>query len=276
MKPKLILIEGLPGSGKTTTAKLVKEILIEKGVDCELFLEGNLNHPADLDGVAYFSESEWESLCVRFGQFSQMMHENVLKKEGGYLFPYKKLKNEEISTTLMDTCFENDIYELPLNENIKWITEKWNEFKCVADTKDKIYIFECCFIQNPVTMGMVKYDAPYETTFNYVLQLLKAVEGLDPILIYVEQEKIHDSFVKAIQERPREWSEGFISYYTDQGFGKKNDLHGLEGTLKILEERKKLELMIIDKLPMKKFFIDNSAFDRDKHKQRLSQILDGN
>lgn len=41
MTSKLILVEGLPGSGKSTTAKITYNLLKEKGVDAEVYFEGN-------------------------------------------------------------------------------------------------------------------------------------------------------------------------------------------------------------------------------------------
>jgi thymidylate kinase len=49
MKNKLILVEGFPGSGKTTTAKQIHKVMSKKGIPCMLFNEGNVDHPADLD-----------------------------------------------------------------------------------------------------------------------------------------------------------------------------------------------------------------------------------
>jgi len=42
---KLILVEGLPGSGKTSTARYVKQLLDEQNIANRLFLEGDLEHP---------------------------------------------------------------------------------------------------------------------------------------------------------------------------------------------------------------------------------------
>ena len=52
MTTKLILVEGLPGSGKTTTAVFVADWLKEHGMETAVFLEGSLDHPADFESVA--------------------------------------------------------------------------------------------------------------------------------------------------------------------------------------------------------------------------------
>ncbi len=40
MNTKLILVEGLPGFGKSTAAALIQEILKERHIPTELYLEG--------------------------------------------------------------------------------------------------------------------------------------------------------------------------------------------------------------------------------------------
>lgn len=62
MATKLIIIEGLPGSGKSTAAQIVYDILKHKGINAELYSEGNYNHPADFDGVAYFNSEDFNIL----------------------------------------------------------------------------------------------------------------------------------------------------------------------------------------------------------------------
>ncbi len=69
LNTKLIIVEGLPGFGKSTTANLLYDILIEKNIDVELFLEGNLDHPADYEGVSCFNKSEFKSMLVNSGIF---------------------------------------------------------------------------------------------------------------------------------------------------------------------------------------------------------------
>jgi hypothetical protein len=276
MKTKLILVEGLPGSGKSTTAGMIRHILAEQKFNAELFCEGNLDHPADYEGVAYFTEEEFEKLLLESGNLSQIFKSQVIVKRGRMLLPYMKLKNElggEFPDELLAEISKKDVYELPLVENIAVISESWEEFAKQAEAEDKVYVFECCFIQNPVTVGMIKYGASAETSIDYVKKLADAVKNLNPLLVYVKQEDIDRSFRKAVTERPEEWFNGFVRYYTSQGYGLKNQLQELNGTIEVLKARQELEFSILEQLSIPKVVVDNSSFDLEEHRERLVEIL---
>lgn len=276
MNSKLIIVEGLPGFGKSTTANLIYDILTENNINVELFLEGNLDHPADYDGVSCFNKNEFEGLLSKSGVFKEVFIGRVIKRGNNYLLPYRKIKNEygsKFSDQLLNTISKNDIYELSLEQNIELITDKWTEFAEKALRDNKTFIFECCFIQNPVTHGMVKYGEHKEKVINYVIRLGKIIESLNPVLFYVEQDDLEFSFKKAFKERPKEWSSFFIEYYTNQGYGKEHGYKGIEGTVKVLEARREIEREIFDILKMKKEKINNSQYETDKYKSMIIEKL---
>lgn len=276
MKTKLILVEGLPGSGKSTTAGVIHEILTENQVSAELYMEGNLDHPADYEGVAYFKEEEFEDLLKESGSLSRVFQEWVTVKRKRRLLPYMKIKHE-LGDGFPDELFavisKKDVYELSLEENIAVIAESWEEFAKQAAEEEKVYIFECCFIQNPVTVGMVKYGASEDRTIKYVNRLAEAVESLNPLLVYVKQDDLEKSFRKAVSERPSDWINGFVRYYTSQGYGLVNGLSGLEGTIDILQARQELEYKILEQLPITTYILNNSQFDISKHRENLKEVL---
>ncbi|WP_019910265.1 hypothetical protein [Paenibacillus sp. HW567] len=276
MRPKLVLIEGLPGFGKTTTAQLVHEILTEMNIKSQLFLEGNLEHPADYDGVAYFQKNEFDKLLNTHETFKDLLSNLVIKHGDNYFLEYRKIKNEYESSfpdELLHAVVKNDVYELSLDRNRKLITEKWKKFAESVLKGTDTFVFDCCFLQNPVTLGMIKNAAKKEDVISYVLELATIVEPLNPLLIYVEQDDLEHSFRKAVMDRPQEWSEGFIEYYTSQGYGKKHSYKGLEGTLQILKARRDLEEEIFNGINIAKKKVDNSSYDKSKYKQVIVEVL---
>ncbi len=276
MATKLIIVEGLPGSGKSTTAQIVYDILKDKGINTEFYCEGNYNHPADYDGVAYFNNEEFNILQQSHYKSSEVLGKIKVKYYNGYLIPFKKAIEEKqmsFEDDLFNDITKNDIYELPIDLHIKLILDRWDDFVNAYINEDKVVIFECCFIQNPVTVSMVRNNSPKDVTMSYINSLAEKIVLLEPILIFVEQEDIKASFNRVVCERPKEWFEGFKDYYTNQGYGLSNNLKELDGVIQVLEARSRLECDVYDSLKLIKYKIDNSAFNLDLLKEKINSVI---
>jgi hypothetical protein len=279
MATKLIIVEGLPGSGKSTTAQNVYEILKNKGINTELYCEGNYNHPADFDGVAYFNSEDFNLLQQAHSTNGDLLNKIKINYYNGYIIPYRKaIEEQQISfeEQLFNDITKNDIYELPLEIHIELILSRWNDFVKKYINEDKVVIFECCFIQNPITVSMIRNNSPKDVTMSYISRLAEKILPLEPVLIYVEQEDIKASFNRVVCERPKVWFEGFEDYYTNQGYGLSNKLKGLDGVIKVLEARSRIEMNIYDSLKLIKYRVDNSTFNLDLLKERINTILEAN
>ncbi|WKL00602.1 adenylyl-sulfate kinase [Paenibacillus amylolyticus] len=91
---RLILIEGLPGSGKSTVAQMVSEILKGKGKEVQLFQEGNLDHPADYEGVAFYHTGDFRTLLTTHEEYREILESNATVHGQGFLIPYRKMKEQ--------------------------------------------------------------------------------------------------------------------------------------------------------------------------------------
>lgn len=277
MAPKVVLFEGLPGSGKSTAARLFYELCKENGLCAKLYLEGDQSNPADYEGTAYLTPEELASLEQEYPQKTIVLDQISTKHLGGYLLPYRKAADEGLlfyEEDLFQSLSRYDIYELALDLHQELVLERWRSFVEHCVQSDEIIVLECCFIQNPVTVFMVKHDKTAPEAEQYIRILEGIIRPLDPLLLYVDQQDLKASFLKAVRERPEYWFEGFAQYYTSQGYGLHHGLKGMEGILRILNDRQELERSIYDSLKINKQMIDNSRFDKEQMREQLSSIIE--
>lgn len=272
MATRLFLVEGLPGSGKSTTAKVLYNTLKSKGINAEIYCEGDCNHPVDFDGVAYFSCEDFETLKQGNLEKKDILDNVKVPYCDGLLIPYRKVMEELcLGERLIREIVRNDIYELSLDLHMKLVLSRWSEY-VKAKQDYTVIIFECCFIQNPATVTMIRDNAEKNITIEYINSLAKLVETMEPILIYVDQKDISKSFNKAKGERAKEWYESFGRYYTKQGYGLANNLDVIE----VLQARKEIEEEIFNTLKLKKYKIDNSQFNVASLENNIRKIVEDN
>ncbi|NTY08287.1 hypothetical protein EXW93_01520 [Exiguobacterium sp. JMULE1] len=269
---RLFIVEGLPGSGKTTTAEALTRLLQEKKTNTRLHIEGDLNHPADYESVAYLTMNEWTDFQSKYAsldvsRFAEVFNDYVLVS-------YRQWQSEQdIPEAALAFLQVRDIYELPFELHQSLIFKKWEVFVAQALTTDTTYVFECCFLQNPLTMGLIKYDLPKATLRAYIERIATIIAPLQPVLVYVDQKDVEKSFRKALNERPTEWADGFVSYYTEQAYGVNRSLSGVEGTITILQARQVLEHQLLEMLPFRVEVFGNEDFSVEARQVWLKQLI---
>ena len=279
MDNKLIIIEGIPGFGKTTAAKITKQILDEYEIENKLYLEGNLDHPADFDKVTHYNTKEFKKLLSDYPEYKSLIKKITEKDNKNFYIYYHKSKlkyQDDFPDELYRIISKNDIYELPFKRNKKLIVDNWNKFSKNAASKNEVYIFECCFIQNPVTVSLIRDNNGFEQTYQYIKELLKTIKKLNPILIYIDRDNLDKTFRQIAKERPKKWLDFFIEYYTQQGYGLKNNLTGLNGSIEVLKKRYNYEKKIFNKLNIKKYLVNNTECNEKKLQKKLNEIITAN
>ncbi|WP_313489725.1 hypothetical protein [Exiguobacterium sp.] len=272
MNKRLFLTEGLPGSGKTTTAEALTRLLQEQQINTRLHIEGDLNHPADYESVAYLTLSEWVEFQSKYASLEVLRFAEVFNDY--VLISYRQWQSEQdVPRAAIVFLQARDIYELPFELYQLLIFKKWESFVAQALTTDTTYVFECCFLQNPLTMGLIKYDLPEETLRAYIERLATIIAPLQPVLVYVDQPDVERSFRKALKERPTEWADGFVSYYTEQAYGVNHSLSGVKGTIAILRERKALEHQLLKTLSFRVEVFGNEEFSVKARQVWVKQLI---
>ncbi|TKJ88911.1 hypothetical protein PaeCFBP13512_16925 [Paenibacillus sp. CFBP13512] len=273
---KLIMVEGLMGAGKTSTASFIQKYLEQQHIQASVFLEGDLDHPVDFESVACLNEDEYRSLLQQFEHDKECIQQMVHSQESNYFFFYQKAKqilNDAFPDDLYTYIATYDIYELPLARHCELLLQSWKDFVDRVADKDEVVVLECCFFQNPMCMLLAKSNADQAVITQYILELADIIKPLQPVLIYLYQEDISTTLHRVSAERSSEWLDFVIRYYTEQEYGKAYQLSGVEGLIKCLQVRRRLELEILEQLHIDKVLIDNSELNREQTEQELIDYL---
>lgn len=273
---RLILIEGIPGSGKTTTARFVRDWLVLHGKQPALFLEGDWQHPADYESVACLDENEYARLRAHFPDQAAFLEQHARSENGEWLFSYHQLRHEhgdQAPDALFETLARYEIYDLPAARHQRLMRQSWQSFVRRALDDDVTYVFECCFLQNPLTTLLARNNLSESAACRHVLDLADIIRPLQPKLVYLAQADVRATLAKVRAERPREWADYVTRYLTGQEYGQAHGLSGFEGVIRFYAMRQALEVDLLRALPIASALLSDRA-DWETRYRDLAAFLD--
>jgi len=246
MKHKLVIVEGLPCSGKSTISAYIAGILKKKERVCFVD-EGTGNHPADYEFHALIPAGmlSFERSVVPLSEFSGRKLEQLL--------PFK-------------------IYDgLPWETEMPLMLDKWRSF--VRDARaDIVYVFNCVFLQNPMCETMMRFGFPEEISQRYIEAISAIIRPMNPLIVYLRNDDIENSVRNAAFERPG-WLDAVIDYHVHGAYGMSIGAEGFDGYIRCLKERQARELRILSKLPVSQVVLDNPQRDWEAAQGNLKDKL---
>ena len=228
----LIIVEGLPCSGKSTTAKYIADKF-----NMQYFDEGSGEHPADYEHHAFVQMSEFQKFSL---DEQNKIIEKSEQKSGGIIVPLSEFRGD-----LFEKLLQYKIYDfLPWETEKPVMLDKWREF--VNNRKpDEKYVFNCVLLQNPMCETMMRFGFSREKSAEYIGEICSIIKLMNPIVVYLKNSNIVESVKKAISERGDDWVHMVIDYHCNGVYGKSENLSGFEGYISALEERQRRELEIL-------------------------------
>ncbi len=276
-RPRLILVEGIPGSGKTSTARYARDWLERHGMPARLYLEGDWDHPADFESVACLTEADLANLRARFPAQASFLAQHGRQDNGMWFFSYRRLQAEHGAEpdTLFEALARFDVYNLPAERFQELLLANWRAFVTDAVGRGVTYVFECCFLQNPITTLLAYHNLPVERVCRHIESLAEIIRPLAPQLIYLARRDVAETLETVRRERPQAWADHVIRYLTEQAYGEVHDLSGFDGVIEFYARRQALELELLPSLPFSSAVIGDEGDWAARHEAVAACLGDG-
>lgn len=237
---RLYIVEGLPCSGKSTTARFIADALKQQGKHVCFVDEGTLNHPADYEFHALVD---------------------------GQVVPLSQYPPEELPALLPSKLYDG----LPWETEAPLMLDKWRQFVREA-TPDAVYVFNCVLLQNPMCETMMRFGMAEAESAAHIRQIAEITAPMHPTVIYLHNDNVAESVRRAADERPG-WLDAVIPYHTKGAYGKSIGARGFDGYIACLTERQKREERILRTLPLRAVTLDNPHRDWTAAHRTLAQQL---
>ncbi|MCL2322179.1 MAG: thymidylate kinase [Oscillospiraceae bacterium] len=263
MKTKLIMIEGIPGSGKSTFAQRIADFYNNQGLKTNLYNEGGF-HPADLAWNAYIPVEFLNKILASYEKFKDEIDKNIHIEDDCAIIPYTQVKTDDKAFFKEMESYEVYNNRVPFDVFNRLLSKRWSAFSKEAKEKDEVNIFECALLQNQVSELMLFHDADIDMLKTHINAFLQAVADLSPCLIYLSQPNVRETIERVAKQRVFEdgsWIDMVIDYSENTPYGKLRGIKGFEGAVQIIEERKRMELEIIKSMPINTIVLENPDYD---------------
>jgi hypothetical protein len=267
MNNKLFIVEGLPCAGKSMISKYVADSLKEKEYKVEWVDEGTGNHPADYEYHSYLTHIDLQKLTVE--EKTEILNK-ATNISGGYIIDLSELQGELLEKVLPYKIYDN----LPWEIEKEIMLDGWRRFTQAADN-ETIYVFNCCFLQNPMCETMMRFGFKHEVSREYILSIWQIIKELNPVIIYLKEDNINDKIQMQADKRGKEWLSFVIDYHVNGRYGKDHNLSGYEGYIECLIERQQRELNILDEIGGEKLTLINSNSDWDDAHSKIDKYVAG-
>jgi hypothetical protein len=277
LKHELILVEGIPGAGKTTTADRIKEKLESLGTEVVVYHEG-VSHPADMAWNAYLTMEQygeyknkcktiWENSekAITLEDLNKLIEKQTRFEDEHAILAYTRIDFPEEKyweSAGSAACYELGDGKSRLEDFTNIHLKRWTRF---ADEKrhGQVVVFESAFLQNHIAELMGHYQKSDEEIIAYFKNLLRTVQKLNPLLLYLNPVNIEAVISKVAGERKapegtswRDWVDEVIEWVENCNYGKSHNLKGYDGVVAFCEERVRLDYLMINNLEIDTVIVD--------------------
>ncbi len=192
---KLIMLEGLPGTGKTMNSYRLFEQLVRNGRDVRWLHEVSQPHPTLFFSEACLTKEEYRHFVEKYPEVAEMLSSiaEIRATTVGidYLSAARRLPGQEQFAWYQE-LLQYDVMNFPLERYEPIAYEKWEAFVKAALQDDTINILDSSIFQYQIFTYLLS-GAEYPRMAGFVHGIMNMLRPLRPALIYLYRENTEDA-----------------------------------------------------------------------------------
>lgn len=194
---RLLFIEGLPGTGKTTNSYFLLNQLERGGMNARWFHEVASPHPVLFFDQAVLAPNEYRALIGRYPEI-----EKIAISSGKYVSVDLCEAGElPAGSGALEELKKYDTFGFDTGRYIEAALNRWERFARAAKSEDtEVYILDSALFQYQIFALQFK-NAGYAALRAFVGQLTDIVRPLGPALIYLHRRRPEDAVDYLVRER---------------------------------------------------------------------------
>ena len=204
MRNRLILLEGLPGTGKSTNSFKLYEQLLCNGKKADWIHEVSQPHPVLFFTESCMTEEEYQNFKMKYPEVAELFDEvaEVRKTTVGIdQETISRRQQEAQNQAWYQELLQYDAIPTLLDRYELQALEKWEAFaKKAVEDEDTVFILDSSLFQYQIFTYLLKAE-PYERLETFVRKIVECIKPLDPLLIYLYREHTEDSIAYLKEQR---------------------------------------------------------------------------
>lgn len=254
---RLILMEGLPSTGKSTNAGILFQQLERNGKNARWIHEVARPHPVLFFYEAYLEDQEYLEYITNYPHTAKILDQLLIKRDRGVGIDLLEVEwnyKEYLGSDAITALKKYDVWNFDLEYYKQVAIEKWEHFVEQQLHTDEIIILDSCIFQFQI-YTFILADAPFIQLKSFIEVIYKMISPLKPSLIYMYRNDTEDTIDYLVEGRGTEFLERIWERDKHQPYYR-NRPAGAEGYKMFLREYGKYARMLFDSAPLNKLSLE--------------------